>query len=115
MGTLRNRTTIPVSIPVARTDHGRQMGGQNLALPSRLAGNAANDSGMRERPVASKDMRSNVIRRAGNRIQQPVKERVTPPSYSTGGAIFIRGQSQQGQPTKVMLRACLKEHSALVA
>ena len=43
--------TIPVSIPVARTDNDRHMGGQILALPGRLACNAC-DSGERAGPVA---------------------------------------------------------------
>ena len=49
--TIVKRQATPVSILVARTDNGRQMGGRNLALLGRLVGNT-NDSGMREGPVA---------------------------------------------------------------
>ena len=48
----RQQPTMSVSILAARTDHGGQMGGRNLALPGRLACTAY-DSGKREGPHKS--------------------------------------------------------------
>ena len=53
---------------------------------------------------------------ARNRIRQPVKWRVTPCfNKPLEVHIFTKNKNQQGQPTKVMLGASLKGHSALVA
>ena len=47
----RKRPSIPVSSPVARTDHGRHLGGRKMTLPGGLLCNAG-DSSVREGPVA---------------------------------------------------------------
>ena len=79
----RERQTLPDSMSRARTYNSRQLGGWNLALPRRLAGNT-DGSGIREGPVAASPRlarRGEVqfdfprpLRRSRNRIAQLVTE-----------------------------------------